>query len=213
METKPDLSESIIEGKSICVTGAGGSIGSELARKAVLYGANYIILYETNEYALYEIENELLDLIERKGLKAKVFPIIGSILDENRMLSVLTRFNVNIALHAAAYKHVTIVEKNVLQGLRNNTIGTWIVANAALKAKIERFILVSTDKAVRPTNVMGATKRFAELCVQSFAQTSNIETIFSMVRFGNVLGSSGSVIPLFEKQIKAGGPVTVTHPS
>ena len=212
VETKPDLLKSIIQGKSICVTGAGGSIGSELARKAVLYDANYIILYETNEYALYEIENELSDLILRQGLKTKVFPIIGSILDENRMLSVLTRFNVNTVLHAAAYKHVPIVEKNVLQGLKNNTIGTWIVANTALKAKTERFILVSTDKAVRPTNVMGATKRFAELCIQSLAQTRNVETIFSMVRFGNVLGSSGSVIPLFEKQIKAGGPVTVTHP-
>lgn len=212
VNSKTDLLNSVIKNRCICVTGAGGSIGSELARQALYYRANTIVLYEISEHALYEIENELLAEVQSKGLKTNIYAVLGSVNDEYRIHSVFTLFKVETVLHAAAYKHVPMVERNVLQGLQNNTLGTWIAANAASRAQVERFMLISSDKAVRPTNVMGATKRFAELCIQSLAKHSNSKTIFSMVRFGNVLGSSGSVIPIFEKQIKRGGPVTVTHP-
>ena len=138
--------------------------------------------------------------------------ILGNVQDENFITEVLDKHKVNTVFHAAAYKHVPLVESNILQGLKNNTIGTYRTAKAAYEAGIERFVFVSTDKAVRPTNVMGATKRFAEICIQNFAKYTTSKTVFSIVRFGNVLGSSGSVIPLFKQQIKNGGPVTVTHP-
>jgi len=194
------------------VTGAGGSIGSELCRQAVVNGATTLVLYELSEFALYSIEQELSALKSTKNLEVEIIPIIGSVQSKARLTNVLTKFAIQTVYHAAAYKHVPLVEHNVLQGLVNNTLGTVNAAEAAEAANVERFVLISTDKAVRPTNVMGATKRFAELCIQDIAGRTKSGTIFSMVRFGNVLGSSGSVVPLFRKQIKEGGPITVTHP-
>lgn len=202
-----------IKNKSVCITGAGGSIGSELSRQALANGASVIVLFEISEVALYTIEQELSNKASLNQLSVKIIPVLGSVRDEGRLFDVLKHFKVNTLFHAAAYKHVPLVEQNVLQGLENNTLGTLSAARAAQKAKLERFILISTDKAVRPTNIMGATKRFAELCVQHYSKkASNTGTIFTMVRFGNVLASSGSVVPLFKEQIAKGGPVTVTHP-
>jgi FlaA1/EpsC-like NDP-sugar epimerase len=201
-----------IEGKSVCITGAGGSIGSELARQAVTYGAAKVVLYEQSEYALYAIEAELSLLVRNVNPECQLLPILGSVLDEDRVTEVLKQYGVQTVYHAAAYKHVPLVEHNVLQGVQNNSLGTSVVASVAKKLNIERFILISTDKAVRPTNVMGATKRLAEIVVQRLAAENHSNTIFSMVRFGNVLGSSGSVVPLFKRQIEQGGPITVTHP-
>jgi FlaA1/EpsC-like NDP-sugar epimerase len=207
-----DLIAQSIKGKRVCVTGAGGSIGSELCRQALQHGASMIVLYELSEFALYSIEQELAELKSKQGYDAEIIPIIGSVQVKERLEMVLKRFQIQTVYHAAAYKHVPLVEHNVLQGLANNSLGTIKAAEAAEAASVERFVLISTDKAVRPTNVMGATKRFAELCVQDIASRTQSQTIFSMVRFGNVLGSSGSVVPLFRKQIKEGGPITVTHP-
>jgi len=201
-----------IKNKHVCVTGAGGSIGSELCRQAVMNGATTLVLYELSEFALYSIEQELSALKSANNLDVEIIPIIGSVQSKERLTNVLTKFDVQTVYHAAAYKHVPLVEHNVLQGLANNSLGTMNAAEAAEAANVERFVLISTDKAVRPTNVMGATKRFAELCIQDIAGRTKSGTIFSMVRFGNVLGSSGSVVPLFRKQIKEGGPITVTHP-
>lgn len=195
-------------GRSVMVTGAGGSIGSELCRQLVDTKPAKIVLFEQSELALYEIDRDLKPMIEKWGVQ--VVSRLGSVTDAGRVAQVMTDERVEIVLHAAAYKHVPIVEENELEGARNNVIGTQTVAEAAAKAKVERFILVSTDKAVRPTNIMGATKRMAETVVQDI-QTRHEASKFAMVRFGNVLGSSGSVLPLFERQIKAGGPVTVTH--
>ena len=213
-QVAPDQSliDRSIEGKSVCITGAGGSIGSELARLAVTNGAAIVVLYEQSEYALYSIEAELSLLILNVNPKCQLLPILGSVLDEVRVTQVLKQYCVQTVYHAAAYKHVPLVEHNVLQGVQNNSLGTAVVASVARKLKIERFILISTDKAVRPTNIMGATKRLAEIVVQRLAVDNPGNTIFSMVRFGNVLGSSGSVVPLFKKQIEQGGPITVTHP-
>ena len=201
-----------IKNKHVCVTGAGGSIGSELCRQAVMNGATTLVLYELSEFALYSIEQELSALKSANNLDVEIIPIIGSVQSKERLTNVLTKFDVQTVYHAAAYKHVPLVEHNVLQGLANNSLGTVNAAEAAEAANVERFVLISTDKAVRPTNVMGATKRFAELCIQDIAGRTKSGTIFAMVRFGNVLGSSGSVVPLFRKQIKEGGPITVTHP-
>ncbi|MFK7902505.1 MAG: polysaccharide biosynthesis protein [Nitratireductor sp.] len=194
-------------GKNVLVSGAGGSIGSELARKIIGIGSKSLVLYELSELALYQIEKELKPLAEEKGIK--LYPVLGSVRDSVRINDILKRYSVEVVLHAAAYKHVPLIEMNELEAGRNNILGTKTIAEAALKNKIERFILISTDKAVRPTNVMGASKRFAELVVQDLDVKSK-NTIFSIVRFGNVLGSSGSVIPLFKEQIEAGGPLTVT---
>lgn len=196
--------------KIVMVTGAGGSIGSEICRQVVFLQPEKIILYDLSEYALYTIQNELNDMLERSELDIDIYPILGSIQNKGRLETVLKRFNVETIYHAAAYKHVNIVEKNVVEGIRNNVFGTKILVEAAIKAKVKQFTLISSDKAVRPTNIMGATKRLAELICQAHAQGKN-ETNFAIVRFGNVLGSSGSVIPKFQKQIKNGGPVTVTH--
>lgn len=202
-----NLFEACIKDKVVMVTGAGGSIGAELCKQIVASGAKKIILYERTEFALYTIQEELRDL----SPTMRIIPILGSVTDFNRLDSVIHSFAVQTIYHAAAYKHVPLVETNPIEGVQNNVFGTLRTAEAALKNKVETFVLISTDKAVRPTNIMGASKRFAEMILQELDnRTPN--TRFVMVRFGNVLGSSGSVIPLFRKQIRQGGPVTVTHP-
>ncbi|MFT6253658.1 MAG: FlaA1/EpsC-like NDP-sugar epimerase [Sulfitobacter sp.] len=195
-------------GRVVMVTGAGGSIGSELCRQLLNCQPARIILFEQGEFQLYTIDQELQ--AEAKATGIPVVARLGSVTNKARVAGVIAEEGVEIILHAAAYKHVPLVEENELEGARNNVLGTQVVAEAAAEAKLERFILVSTDKAVRPTNIMGATKRLAELVVQDI-QTRHKVTKFAMVRFGNVLGSSGSVLPLFQKQIARGGPVTVTH--
>ncbi len=204
----PDIAKAYA-GRVVMVTGAGGSIGAELCRQILDCGPARIVLFEQSEFALYNIDLELCAKAEatRIGVVAR----LGSVTNPLRVAAVMREEAVEIVLHAAAYKHVPLVEKNELEGARNNVLGTQIVAAAAQAAGVERFILVSTDKAVRPTNIMGATKRMAEMVVQDLALRSN-GTRYSMVRFGNVLGSSGSVLPLFQDQIRMGGPVTVTHP-
>ncbi len=207
----PELIDRCITGKVVMVTGAGGSIGSELCRQILNSGPRELLLLDNSEYALYNIERELNELSHSLNLAVKVVPLLGSVQDQRRLESVYRTFSVQTVYHAAAYKHVPMVEYNVAEGVANNVFGTWHAAEAARKANVETFVLVSTDKAVRPTNIMGASKRFAEMILQGLAQ-KNTKTRFCMVRFGNVLGSSGSVVPLFREQINSGGPVTVTHP-
>lgn len=197
-------------GRVILVTGAGGSIGSELCRQLLHCRPAKIVLLDHSEFLLYEIERKLRDLLGEEQ-RLEISSRIGSVTDPVLMAALLKTEKIEIVLHAAAYKHVPIVEANDIEGARNNIIGTKVIAEAAAAANVERFILISTDKAVRPSSIMGATKRLAELVVQDI-QTRAPNTVFSMVRFGNVLGSSGSVLPLFQAQIDAGGPVTVTHP-
>ncbi|WP_090270553.1 nucleoside-diphosphate sugar epimerase/dehydratase [Thalassobius taeanensis] len=194
------------QGRCVLISGAGGSIGSELCRQLMACKPDRIVLLDHSELALYTIEKELSDLSKGTQIEA----VLGSVCDPVLVSRVLKSNKVDVVLHAAAYKHVPMVEKNEIAGLHNNVMGTRILAEAARAAGVNRFILVSSDKAVRPTNVMGASKRMAELVVQDLATRSS-DTRFSMVRFGNVLGSSGSVIPLFEEQIARGGPVTLTH--
>lgn len=208
---RTDLLSSNIHNKVVMVTGAGGSIGSELCRQIIRLKPNKLVLFELSEFGLYTIEKELTSYIKDHELLVDVFPILGSVQGQNRTQTVMNSFNVQTVYHAAAYKHVPLVEHNVVEGIRNNVFGTLNTARAAIEAKVETFVLISTDKAVRPTNIMGTTKRMAELCLQALAKEKH-STRFCMVRFGNVLGSSGSVVPLFRKQIKAGGPITVTHP-
>lgn len=200
-----------IKNKVVMVTGAGGSIGSELCRQILKQLPKQLVLFELSEFALYSIERELSATATELGIDVEIVPIMGSVQRENRVQAVMQAFKVQTVYHAAAYKHVPLVEHNVVEGVRNNVFGTLYTARAAIAAKVETFVLVSTDKAVRPTNVMGTTKRMAELALQALAK-ENHHTRFCMVRFGNVLGSSGSVVPLFRKQIANGGPVTVTHP-
>nr|WP_149142000.1 nucleoside-diphosphate sugar epimerase/dehydratase [Gemmobacter caeruleus] len=195
-------------GKSILVSGAGGSVGSELCRQLLQYGPARIVLYEVSEVALYNVDRELCDAARRAGVE--IVPVLGSVTDSRLTRIVMQSYGIHVVFHAAAYKHVPLVETNPLAGLANNVLGTRTIADAAHEAGVGRFIMISTDKAVRPTNVMGASKRLAELVVQDMAKRSR-GTVFSMVRFGNVLGSSGSVIPLFKEQIAHGGPVTLTH--
>jgi FlaA1/EpsC-like NDP-sugar epimerase len=196
-----------ITNKTVCVTGAGGSIGSELCRQIALLKPKALILFDINELALYSIDKELNNVNTHYSFN--IYPILGSVNNKNRTKSIFKRFDVDTIYHAAAYKHVPMVEFNNNEGVENNIFGTFHCALAAIDSGVKNFVLISTDKAVRPTNTMGATKRAAELILQAFAVKQN-RTIFSMVRFGNVLGSSGSVIPLFKKQIIEGGPVTVT---
>lgn len=208
---RTELLQSNIRDKVVLVTGAGGSIGSELCRQVLLQHPKQLILFELNEYSLYIIEQELLQLKKVHHIEADIVSILGSVQKQNRLETIFRAFRVQTIYHAAAYKHVPMVEHNVVEGVRNNVFGTWYCAEAAIAAGVERFVLVSTDKAVRPTNVMGASKRFSELVLQALTLRQS-DTLFCMVRFGNVLGSSGSVVPLFRKQIKEGGPITVTHP-
>ncbi|MDK6379681.1 polysaccharide biosynthesis protein [Citrobacter freundii] len=199
-----------IRGKVVMVTGAGGSIGSEICRQIITQKPKILILFEVSEFALYSIEKELSMAVNKSDNDTVIIPLMGSVQKLHRLETIMRVFNVNTVYHAAAYKHVPLVEYNVVEGVRNNIYGTFYCAKAAISSQVETFILVSTDKAVRPTNTMGATKRVAELVLQALAKEQSV-TCFSMVRFGNVLGSSGSVVPLFEKQIEKGGPVTLTH--
>jgi FlaA1/EpsC-like NDP-sugar epimerase len=207
----PTLFERSIRDKCVMVTGAGGSIGSELCRQILHSSPRRLVLFEMSEVALYQIDRELSSLIEKNGLSVEVVPLLGNAHHRQRMREVLATFDVQTVYHAAAYKHVPIVEHNIVEGVHNNVFGTWHSAEAALETGVETFVLISTDKAVNPTNVMGATKRFAELILQALQHRSK-RTRFCIVRFGNVLASSGSVVPLFQEQIRQGGPVTVTHP-
>lgn len=222
---QPDLLEHCIKNQCVLVTGAGGSIGSELCRQIVLLKPTTLLLLDHSEFNLYTILSELERRIARESLKVIVLPILGSVRNHAKLLDVMKTWRVDTVYHAAAYKHVPMVEHNIAEGVFNNVIGTLNAAQAALQAGVANFVLISTDKAVRPTNIMGSTKRLAELILQAlsretapvmFGDRANVhqvnKTRFIMVRFGNVLGSSGSVIPLFHQQIKAGGPLTVTHP-
>ena len=197
--------------KSVMVTGAGGSIGSELCRQILRHKPRVLVLFEQSEFSLYAIERELQSINRVEGLNVELHPLLGSVTHRRRCEVIMRAFGIQTVYHAAAYKHVPLVEHNVIEGVQNNVFGTWHAAEAAIATGVERFVLISTDKAVRPTNVMGASKRLAELVLQGLAQRQS-DTVFSMVRFGNVLGSSGSVVPLFRDQIRDGGPVTVTHP-
>lgn len=200
-----------ITGKSVMVSGAGGSIGSELCRQIIKLRPSRLILLELSEYALYSIDQELQGMQKNLQCDIEVLPFLGSVLDQEKCERIMRNFGVETIYHAAAYKHVPLVEFNPIDGIRNNALGTLSMAKAAVAAGVKCFVLISTDKAVRPTNVMGSTKRLAELIMQAFSRQQK-GTRFCMVRFGNVLGSSGSVVPLFRKQILAGGPITVTHP-
>ena len=208
---KAKLAGSCIAGKSVLVTGAGGSIGSELCRQIIRLSPLRMVLFEMSELALYTIERELEEIAAREQLSVEVVPLLGNAHHRHRVREVFSAFGVQTVYHAAAYKHVPIVEHNVVEGVHNNVISTWYTAEAALETGVETFVLVSTDKAVNPANVMGATKRLAELVLQALQERTS-HTRFCMVRFGNVLASSGSVVPLFQDQIRRGGPVTVTHP-
>lgn len=215
VEPSLELISACIVNKSVMVTGAGGSIGSELCRQIVRQRPTRLILLEMSEFGLYAIEQELSELQRGLGLSIELLPFLGSVLETEKCTRIMQTFAVETVYHAAAYKHVPLVEHNPIEGIRNNVFGTLSVAKAAMAAGVKSFVLISTDKAVRPTNVMGSTKRLAELILQAFsrAQATNAsKTRFCMVRFGNVLGSSGSVVPLFRKQIMAGGPITLTHP-
>ena len=222
---QPELLERCIKHRVVLVSGAGGSIGSELCRQILTLEPTSLLLFDHSEYNLYCILSELEQRIQSESLNVTLLPILGSVRHQDKLLEVMNTWSVDTVYHAAAYKHVPMVEHNIAEGILNNVIGTLNTAQAALRAGVENFVLISTDKAVRPTNVMGSTKRLAELVLQAlskelaptlFGDASNIsrvnKTRFTMVRFGNVLGSSGSVIPLFHKQIQAGGPLTVTHP-
>ncbi len=205
------LMDANIRGKVVMVTGAGGSIGSELCRQIVRQSPATLVLLDLSEFALYQIDQELREILAAEDLSITIEVLLGSVLDKAIVVSALARFSVDTIFHAAAYKHVPLVEQNVIQGVRNNVYGTLVLAQAAIRAGVGAFVLISTDKAVRPANVMGASKRIAELICQAVSKLES-GTVFSIVRFGNVLGSSGSVIPLFRRQIESGGPITVTHP-
>ena len=205
------LFDACIRDKVVMVTGAGGSIGSELCRQIAHLRPRRVVLFEMSELALYQVDRELRAVMERDRLEFELISLLGNAHHKYRVREILQAYGVQTVYHAAAYKHLPIVEQNVIEGIHNNVISTWYTAEAALECGIENFVLVSTDKAVNPSNVMGATKRLAEIVLQGLNQRGG-RTKFCMVRFGNVLESSGSVVPLFREQIRRGGPVTVTHP-
>ena len=220
------LFERCIRGQVVLVTGAGGSIGSELCRQILATGPTALLLFEHSEFNLYSIHSELERRVRRESLPVRLIPILGSVRNAEQLFELMRTWAVNTVYHAAAYKHVPMVEHNIAEGVLNNVLGSLHTAQAAIRAGVEHFVLISTDKAVRPTNVMGSTKRLAEMTLQAlsveaapvlFGDKAAVaqlnKTRFTMVRFGNVLGSSGSVIPLFREQISRGGPVTVTHPN
>jgi FlaA1/EpsC-like NDP-sugar epimerase len=201
-----------IRNKTVLVTGAGGSIGAELCRQIVHFSPRCLVLFEVSEYALYRIEQELSVFCKGLAHPPEIIAVLGSVNHQRRMTTLMQQYRVQTVYHAAAYKHVTMVEQNPIEGVQNNVFGTYYTALAAADARVETFVFISTDKAVRPSNVMGASKRLAELVLQGFALQSS-RTRFCIVRFGNVLASSGSVVPLFREQIRQGGPVTVTDPA
>ncbi len=206
------LMSAALSGRKILVTGAAGTIGSEICRKILARKPACLVLYDNSEFGLYQLQEELRPLLSDD---TELVVMLGSILNPGHLKRVLESFAVETVYHAAAYKHVPLVEQNIIEGVRNNVVGTWMVANAIAETQVNELVMVSSDKAVRPTNVMGASKRMAELIVQGFAEQSRADSsnkTFCMVRFGNVLKSSGSVVPRFEHQIRSGGPVTVTHP-
>jgi len=211
----PVLLDKNIRGKVVLVTGAGGSIGSELSRQIIKSAPQKLLLVELSEFALYAVHQDLVQLLSEDGLpKVQLLPLLASVRDEDRMREIISTWQPHTVYHAAAYKHVPMVEHNPAEGVKNNVLGTWTTAKVAAEQGVSDFVLISTDKAVRPTNIMGTSKRLAEMVLQARAAASNKQgstTRFSMVRFGNVLGSSGSVVPLFRKQIKDGGPITLTH--
>jgi UDP-N-acetylglucosamine 4,6-dehydratase len=214
-----NLLTTCVTSKSILVTGAGGSIGSELCRQIILLAPKCIVLFEHSEHNLYQINLELRNECKKNNCKINIVPILGSVINKQRVEETIKLFNIDTIYHAAAYKHVSLIEHNIKEGILNNIFGTYTVAQAAQDLNVESFILISTDKAVRPTSIMGATKRVSELVTLGLSQRSlsqssisKFSTRFIVVRFGNVIGSSGSVIPLFQKQIASGGPITITHP-
>jgi FlaA1/EpsC-like NDP-sugar epimerase len=207
----PELLSANITNKIVLVSGAGGSIGKELCRQIACNTPRKLVLLDVSEAFLYEIHQELSDLFKETGNPLEIIPLIGNVQNAMLMMHIINQNKVQTIYHAAAYKHVPMVEGNVISGVTNNVFGTYEIAQAAIACQVETFVLISTDKAVRPTNVMGATKRMAELVLQGLANKEHV-TRFVMVRFGNVLGSSGSVVPLFKKQIQRGGPITITHP-
>lgn len=203
------LLKEVVNGHTIMVTGAGGSIGSELCQAISRLSPKRIVLYEVSEFFLYQLDRKL-----RQESDCEIIPVLGSVLDQKNLEKAIRQYGVDTLYHCAAYKHVPLVERNLIIGIENNVIGTVCAAQAALDSGVERFVLISSDKAVRPTNVMGATKRWAELIVQHYGQMANDvgkNSLFYCVRFGNVLGSNGSVVPLFREQITRGGPITLTH--
>jgi FlaA1/EpsC-like NDP-sugar epimerase len=206
-----ELLQKNITNQNVMITGAGGSIGTELCRQILKQHPKTIVLFELNEYNLYSIDRELRNYALHTNTTTQIISALGNVQKQNHIERLMVTHNIDTVFHAAAYKHVPLVEDNVIEGIRNNIFGTLSAAEAAINAGVKNFTLISTDKAVRPTNIMGATKRMAELVLQSLADRQS-NTIFTMVRFGNVLGSSGSVVPLFKEQISKGGPVTVTHP-
>ena len=217
VEPNASLLQKNITNKIVLVTGAGGSIGSELCRQIILEKPAKLVLFEQGEFNLYRLHQELLALAEKLNLAIPIVPVLGSVRDEERLRDIFSKEKPQTIYHAAAYKHVPLVEENPVEGILNNVFGTLAAAQVAVESGAENFTLISTDKAVRPTNVMGATKRLAEMVLQALANEvvvnqGNSKTIFSMVRFGNVLDSSGSVVPRFKQQIAEGGPVTLTHP-
>ena len=216
VEPNNQLLNKNITSKKVLVTGAGGSIGSELCRQIIQLNPKKIILVEISEYALYQLHNELELILNEINPNNKdvIVPILSSVQDKSRINEIISVFKPDTIYHAAAYKHVPIVEQNLIEGIKNNVFGTFYTADCSIKNNVKNFVLISTDKAVRPTNVMGASKRFAEICLQAMfnQKDKKSKTIFSIVRFGNVLDSSGSVMPKFRRQIKDGGPITLTHP-
>lgn len=209
VEIKLAETDVIYKGANVLVSGAGGSIGSELCRMILKIAPKRLVLFDLSEFSLYKIERELKPLADAAGIE--LVPVLGSVCDGVLLTRIFKQYEIRVVLHAAAYKHVPLVESNILQGIRNNVYGTKVIAEVAMQCGVKNFTLVSTDKAVRPTSVMGATKRIAELILQDLHETGSGDCVFSIVRFGNVLGSSGSVIPLFRQQIEQGGPVVVTH--
>ena len=209
VEPMQELLEGSAAGRTVMVTGAGGSIGSELCRQIIALRPSTLVLLDQSEFALYQINRELELLADHFGVP--LVPVLGTVLDSHLLKRTMTRYRVDTIYHTAAYKHVNLVENNIIQGLKNNTFGTLHCAQVAMQCKVAKFILISTDKAVRTTSVMGASKRLAEMVLQAL-ETQSEHTRFAVVRFGNVMGSSGSVVPLFSEQIASGGPVTVTHP-
>ncbi len=213
LPVEPDqrLLEKNIRGKSVMVTGAGGSIGAELCRQILAQQPETLLLFELNEFNLYSIDRELTGIQQHQHLQTNIIPVLGSVQSQSRLQHLMRTYRIETLYHTAAYKHVPLVEDNVIEGINNNVFGTLACARAAILSGVRNFTLISTDKAVRPTNVMGASKRMAELVLQALADEQDT-TLFTMVRFGNVLSSSGSVVPLFKEQVRKGGPVTVTHP-